>query len=73
MNELQFSMYYTFRELTGGYKRKVTLEEGMSQSPAQIPVPAEVHPLYLALLFVRDSTRQPAGRRSKESQCLGYL
>lgn len=66
-------MYYIFRALAGGDRRKVTLEEGMSQSPAQIPVPAEVHPLNLALLFVRDSTRQAAGRGSKESQCLCYL
>lgn len=42
MNELQFSVYYVFRELIGGDRRKMTLEESISQSPAQISVPSIV-------------------------------
>lgn len=72
MSELQFSIFYFFRELAGGDRREMTLEEALVQFPAQILVLSSFSSF---TLFCPSSGIQPHSqqrcRRIKPR--LGYL
>lgn len=72
MSELQFSIFCFFRELAGGDRKEMPLEEALVQFPAQIPVPSSFtsFTLFCSLSGIQPASQQGC-RRVKPR--LGYL
>lgn len=68
-NELQFSTYYIFKELAGGDRWRVTLEDKIS---VQTPVPSTVS-LRTPCSALLQGFNQPANRQTEWSWGLDYL